>query len=99
MLKISVVDFRNERQLVLEGKLVAPWTNELATACQQAREGLKGCELVVDLKHLTVVSQEGQNLLAALMSEGIKLRTSGVFAKQVVRQLGSRACEIQNASP
>ena len=40
MLKISVVDSQNERHLVLEGKLVAPWTTELRKACEQATEGL-----------------------------------------------------------
>ena len=91
MLKISVVDSQNERHLVLEGKLVAPWTTELRKACEQATEGLNGRELVIDLKNLTVISQEGQNLLAAVMNEGIKLRSAGVFARQVLRQLGGRA--------
>ncbi|MGA2236495.1 MAG: hypothetical protein ABSG23_13560 [Terriglobales bacterium] len=90
MLKISVVDSQNERHLVLEGKLVAPWTTELRKACEQAREGLNGRELVIDLKNLTVISQEGQNLLAAVMNEGIKFRSGGVFTKQVLKQLVRR---------
>lgn len=53
MLKISVVDSQNERHLVLEGKLVAPWTTELRKACEQATEGLNGRELVIDLKNLS----------------------------------------------
>ena len=40
MLKISLVDSPNERQLVLEGKLVAPWTVELRKACEHAKENL-----------------------------------------------------------
>ncbi len=32
MLKISVVDSRIERRLVLEGKLIAPWVAELRTS-------------------------------------------------------------------
>ena len=90
MLKISVVDSHNERQLVLEGKLVAPWTVELRKACEHARENLNGRELLIDLEHLTVVSCEGQTLLAALINEGFRFRSRGVFAKQVLRQLGSR---------
>ena len=90
MLKISVVDSHNERQVVLEGKLVAPWTVELRKACEHAKENLNGRELLIDLEHLTVVSCEGQTLLAALISEGFRFRSRGVFAKQVLRQLGSR---------
>ena len=88
MLKISVVDSQNERQLVLEGKLVVPWTEELRKACEHAQESLNGRELLIDLEHLTVISYEGQTLLAALLNEGFKFRSRGVFAKQVLRQLG-----------
>ena len=90
MLKISSIDGRNEQRLVIEGKLVAPWTTELRGACEKARESLAGRELVVDLKNLTVINQEGENLLAELMNDGVKFRCRGVFAKQVLRQLARR---------
>lgn len=95
MLKISSIDTPRQRKLVLEGKLITPWTAELRTACENARENLGGRELVVDLKNLTVISQEAENLLAALMDEGVKFRSRSVFAKQVLRQLGGRACAAQ----
>jgi hypothetical protein len=53
MLKISITDFRNQRRLVLEGRLAAPWTEELKTAYQKATTELEGRELVVDLINLT----------------------------------------------
>jgi len=37
MLKISVIDRRTERRLVLEGKLIAPWVAELRTAGKLGR--------------------------------------------------------------
>ena len=46
---------------------------------------------MVDLKNLTVISQEGENLLAALMNEGVKFRCCGVSTRQVLRQLARRA--------
>ena len=91
MLKISIVDSKKERRLILEGKLIAPWTTELRRACDEARQSLRGREIGLDLKDLTVISQEGENLLAALMKEGIKVRRCGVFARQVLRQLAGRA--------
>jgi len=90
-MRISTVEARNERRLVLEGKLIAPWTTELKSACEKARENLQGRELVVDLKNVTNIDQEGENLLAALMNEGIKFRSCGVFTKQVLRQVARRA--------
>jgi len=91
MLRISIREARNERRLVLEGKLVTPWTTELRSACEKARQNLQGRELVVDLKNLTVISQEGENLLVALMNEGVKFRCCGVFTRQMLRQLARRA--------
>ena len=91
MLRISTVEARNERRLVLEGKLISPWTVELRKACEKSRQDLKGRELVVDLKNLTVISEEGENLLAALMNDGARFRCSGVFTRQVLRQV-ARAC-------
>jgi hypothetical protein len=91
MLRIFTIETRNERRLALEGKLITPWTTELRIACDKARENLEDRNLIVDLMDLTVISQEGGNLLAALMNDGVKFRYCGVFAKQVLRQLSRRA--------
>lgn len=40
---------------------------------------------MADLKDLTVVSQEGENLLVALINEGVRFRCCGVFARQMLR--------------
>ena len=90
MLKISIIEGRTQRRLILEGKLISPWANELRTACEKARAELDGRELVIDLKNLTVISQEGENVLLELMNEGAKFRCCGVFTKLVLRQLGRR---------
>ena len=50
MLKISVIDRRTERWLVLEGKLIAPWVTELRSAWQAANGQVGGPALVVDLR-------------------------------------------------
>lgn len=91
MLKISLVENRNCCLLVLEGKLIAPWTTELKVACEKAKANLKNRDLIVDLKHITVISQEGENVLCELMNEKVKLRGRGVFTKQVLRQVARRA--------
>lgn len=91
MLKISKIDTPKRRKLVLEGKLISPWTAELRTAFEGARENLESRELVVDLKNVTVISDDGEALLAALMKEGVRFRCCGVFAKQVLRRLAPRA--------
>lgn len=87
MLKISFIEGITQRQLVLEGKLIAPWAAELRSACESARAGLGGRDLVIDMKHITTISQEGENVLLQLVNEGFKFRCRDVFTKHVVKQL------------
>ena len=91
MLKISVVNSRTERRLVLEGKLIAPWVAELRTAWKAANGEIAGRQLVVDLKNIFVISQEGENALMELMSEGAKFRCSGVLTRHVIQELRRRS--------
>jgi anti-anti-sigma regulatory factor len=77
MLKISVIESRGERPLILEGKLLAPWAAELRTACEKARADLQKRELVIDLKNLTAI---GQDVLLELMNERVNFHC-GVFSQ------------------
>ena len=58
MLKISIIDSDKELRLILEGKLIAPWTTVLHRACDVARQSLRGREIGLDLKNLTVIRQD-----------------------------------------
>ena len=40
MFKISVVESRGQRKLILEGKLISPWTAEVEKAWRNAGEAL-----------------------------------------------------------
>ena len=90
MFKISVIDSRTQRRVILEGKLVAPWTTELRTFCETARADLNERQLVIDIKQLTAISQEGENLLLELMKRGLVMRSGGLFTRQVLAQLNRR---------
>src|SRR5579871_1007490 len=91
MLRISSVDDKQEHRLVLEGRLISPWTGEVRNACEDARQRLGPRQLVIELRNLTEISEQGEDLLAALMSEGVRFRFRGVFAKQVLRHVARRA--------
>jgi hypothetical protein len=91
MMKISLVDGPTQRRLIVEGKLITPWTAELRSACENARVDLGGRELVVEMKHITTISQEGENVILELINGGIRFRGQGVFTKRVLKQLTRRA--------
>jgi hypothetical protein len=91
MLKISRIDSARQRRLIVEGKLSAPWAAELRSACEGARVGLHGRELVIEMKHITTISQEGENLIVELINGGNRFRCRGVFTKHVLKELTRRA--------
>ena len=60
MLKISLIDGARRRRLIVEGKFIAPWAAELRRACEEAKADLRGRELVIEMKHVTTISQEAR---------------------------------------
>jgi hypothetical protein len=90
MLKISIIDSRTQRRLVLEGKLIGPWVDELRPACERAKSELGGRQLVVEVKNLIVINQAAENVLLEFMQEGVKVRGFGVFTRHILKQLAGR---------
>ena len=90
-MKISILDGTNRRRLVLEGSVIGPWAAELKSACEVARTDLPAGGLLVDVKHLIAISQEGENVLLELMKAGVKFRCRGVFTKHVLKHIARRA--------
>ena len=91
MLKISIIENDHKRQLILEGKLVAPWTNELKKIGQKAAVDRDHRELIIDLRSVTAISADGEDVLLLLMDQGARFRVSGVFMRQVLKQLSRRS--------
>lgn len=90
MFRISIVDTPSERTLVLEGTLINPWTIELQKVWQSAGQEPNERKLVIDLTNVTVISQEGENILFELMRAGAKFSCCGVLTKHVLKQLAHR---------
>jgi len=91
MLRISIRESKTERLLVLEGKLIAPWTSELIkTACEDPENHPVCNRLLIDLSGVTDISLDGEEALHFLMVKGAQFRGGGVFVKQVLEQLAQR---------
>lgn len=95
-MKISFVERPRRRRLIVEGKLVAPWVAEFATACEKAKVDLYGRELIVDLRNVTAITLEGESVLLQLIMEKVKFQC-GVFMKEVIRQLARKSQRRQDA--
>ena len=91
MLKISVIDSRAQRRLVLEGTLIPPWVAELSTAWKAANADPQGRALIIDLVNVSAISPEGETVLMQLMNDGARFRCRGVLTKHVIQQLTRRS--------
>jgi hypothetical protein len=90
MLKISILDTQSRRRLVVEGKLVAPWAAELTSVWRKAMADPGGRDVVIYVKCLTAITEDGENALLELMKEGARFHSSGVFTKQVLKRLARK---------
>jgi hypothetical protein len=88
--KISIVEERSQRTMILEGRLVPPWTAEVENAWKSAGEHLQGRKLAVDLSNVTFIGPDGKNTLLKLMREGAKFSCKDVLNKHVLKQLARR---------
>lgn len=95
MFKLSMLDTNHQRILVLEGKLIAPWTEEVESAWRHAQEHLEGRKLIVDLTNVTLIGREGENTLFNLMRDGARFTGCGVLTKHTLKQL-ARKCRCQS---
>jgi hypothetical protein len=91
MFKISIVEGRRQRRLMLEGRLVRPWTAEVESAWKTAAENLQGRKLVVDVTNVTHIGADGECTISKLMREGAKFSCRGVLTRHVLKQL-ARKC-------
>jgi len=93
MLKISVINSRTQRRMVIEGTLVEPWLADLRTAWRAAKADLLGRKLVVDLKNVTRIGEDGESALSELVHEGARFSSGGVLTRYLLQQLSRRSKE------
>jgi hypothetical protein len=90
MFKISTIDTRSQRTLLVEGTLIGSWVGELRTTWRSACQELGGRKLVVDVSNLTVISLEGEDAILDLMNEGAKFSRGGILTRHVLKQLARK---------
>lgn len=87
MLRIYVHDEVPVTSLVVEGKLVGPWVEEL-DKCWESEVAAHPCRsMLVDLAHVTFIDSEGRALLARMRRKGVKLLSSGVLINSIVADI------------
>jgi hypothetical protein len=91
MFKITITDTPGKRTLLVEGKLIQPWTAELQRVWRDANKDLDGRKLEIDLSEVTTIGPEGEDTLFDLMKVGAKFTCGGVLTKHVLKRLARRS--------
>ena len=91
MLRIHVDNASEEVTLRLEGKLVYPWTTELALAWGSVTNGLPdGPKTRIDINAVSYADDCGMILLGVMKRWGCEIFGSGVVAKGILEDLGGQ---------
>lgn len=72
--------------LILEGRLVGPWVEELNSYWCQMSLNQQSCT-VVDLTGVTFIDASGKALLAKLWQQGAELRAAGCLTRCVIEEI------------
>lgn len=94
MLRITVRQDPGTLSLVVEGRLVGPWVDELRRI---AHERSVGVPLTIDLCELIAMDARGHALLDELLQSGATLRCSDVMNQYLVEQMARPAGDVQEA--
>lgn len=103
MLKIFLFETPTHCRVVLEGRMVGTGMKKLMTICAGPKSELKGRKLIIDMKDVMLISQEGEKALLQLINYGAKIRPDGVLVKCIVQQLAccsnKQVSDLVDASP
>lgn len=95
MLRISVEKAAESVSLILEGRLVGPWVDELDRVSAEVISTDQ--KLTVDLCGLTAMEPKGQLLLERLLQRGATLRCSDVMNQYLIEQMAQPAGRVEES--
>jgi len=81
MLRINRIENERELTLELQGKLLAPWVEEVRAACKPADLRLR-----LDLAHVSFVDDAGAMLLTSLLGQGASLVACSNFVAELLHR-------------
>lgn len=91
MLKITTLKTNRQCRIVVEGELVSSGVEELIREWDEARASAGYLTLIVDLRNVIAIGQEGKDVLREMMSEGVRFICGGVHNRHVLQQLARKS--------
>ena len=87
MLRITITDTATEQRWTLQGRLVAPWADELKASWKCACQTNQGRRCIVNLDEVTFIDKRGERVLRSMSSKGAQLVASDVYVNHVLHRV------------
>ena len=94
MLRITITNTATEETWTLEGRLVAPWVNELKASWKRAHRTAQERRCVVNLDEVTFIDKSGARMLRSMSNQGAQFVARDVYVKHVLVQLRGKLNEL-----
>ena len=91
MLKITITNTATEMQWILQGRLVAPWVNELKVSWKRAHATVQGRRCIVNLDEVTFIDKSGERMLRSMSKQGAQFVAGDVYVKHVLDRLRGKS--------
>ncbi|HTV56473.1 MAG TPA: hypothetical protein VMI06_16370 [Terriglobia bacterium] len=91
MLKITIDKTDKVTRFNLEGKLSGPWVKELDRVWVASAKTSESKPVAVDISGVTFIDSDGQQLLARMYGQGVKLEASGCMNRSIVARIQQAA--------
>ena len=91
MLRITITTLPQRTDIVLEGRLVGAWVDELAACWRGPVAAQNPCSVRIDLDAVTFIDAAGKALLRAMHAQGAVLVAKGVMTRAIVDEITAGA--------
>jgi anti-anti-sigma regulatory factor len=87
MLRITIHNTATEERWTVEGRLVAPWVNELKASWQKSHGTAREQRCIVNLDEVTFIDKSGERVLRFMSKQGAQFVARDVYVKHVLDRL------------
>lgn len=89
MLRITANVTADTAVLAFEGRLAGPWVAEADARWREAQATRGTAPLVVDMREVLGLDEEGRALLSRMLRAGVEVRVCGCAMRELVRELSA----------
>jgi hypothetical protein len=87
MLRITINDDAEVKRLILEGRMTGEWVKEVEACWHRARAAPSPPRILVELRDVRFVDEEGRNLLRLMAQSGVVLVAGDLLMRATLEEI------------